>query len=328
MGHKNFNTKKEIEDQYRQTQQKYAQLAQLLQDQYGKQRERGEGLYNQTKTGYEGYLGETGGLDPSSVANLRGDIGSLRELGRTGGLDEEAIARFRGKGYFDELLKTGGYTDADKTNIRSRASSVIPSMYDAVKNATLTQNAAQGGYSPGYTYQVAKMVRDAGRDATSAVRDSEIGLAESIRSGKLSGATGMSDAEGRLQSLRTGNMFRGLEGASGLERGLAGDIRAGQQYGLEGLSGMRRETAEQENFYLATQLKAMGMSDEQLFRLLQLRGVDRSFWNKLISAGIVAAGTYFGGPAGGAAANKGMAEFNKGSYSDYGDYWPGSPNYA
>lgn len=266
MGHKNFNTKKEIEDQYRQTQQRYAGLEQLLRTRYDESVARNRGLYEQEKAGYEDLI-NTGGIDPTGI---RGDITNLRRLGLTGGLDEEAIRRFRGAGVYDELARTGGYTEADKSNIRSRATSGIPSMYDALRNNLVTQNNAQGGYSPGYTSQISKIARDTGRGITDAARDAEIGIGESVRSGRLAGAAGMSQAENALQTLRTGNMLRGSQAAGSLDLGLEESLRTGRTTGLTGLERLRT-TPDTSDADLQNLLRGIGMGDQQILQLLQLR---------------------------------------------------------
>lgn len=299
MGHKNLNVKQEIENQYKQSQQKYAELEQLLRTQYGVDQQRSNQLYDQTKSGYEGYLGPTGGLNPNYVTGIEGDIAGLRALAANGGLNEEAMARFRGNGFFDELVKTGGYTEADKSNIRSRATSVIPSMFDATKNIMSSQNAAQGGYSPGYTMQVAKASREAGRGASDAARNAEIGINESVREGKNIGAVGMSNAENALQTLRTGNMFKGYGMAGDMSLGLGESIRSGQEYGQSGLAHMWENESEAQLGNIAMQMKAWGMSDEQLGKLLSLYPQGRSVWNKLLKAGIIVVGVGLAGPSGG-----------------------------
>lgn len=270
MGHKNFNTKKEVEDQYRQTQARYAGLEQMLRGRYDESVARNKGLYDQEKAGYDDLLSPTGGLDPSAVGNIRGDITNLRNLGLTGGLDEESIARFRGGGVYDDLVKTGGYTDADKMNIRSRATSVIPSMYDALRNQLSSQNSAQNGYNPGYTSQIAKLARETGRGVSDASRDAEIGISESVRSGRLAGATGMSQAENSLQTLRTGNMLRGSQAAGAMDLGLEESMRTGRTTGLAGLEHLRT-TPDSSDADLQNLLRGIGMGDQQILQLLQLR---------------------------------------------------------
>lgn len=289
MGHKGLNKKKEIENLYRTGQTRYAGLENMLKNEYGPQKQRADELYNKTLTGFEGYL-PTGGIDQSAIDAIMGDIGGLRELGRTGGLDETAINRYRGGGVYDEFAKTGGYSEADIANIRARGGSIIPSMFSGLKDELQRQNTAQGGYNPGYTSSLAKAGRDAYRSGADAVRDTEIGIKSKVNEGRQWGATGMTSSENALQSLRTGNMFRGLEGASGRELGLQESIRSGRQYGQSGISDLYKGERENQLANLGYQLKVMGMADDQLQKLLMMYPEGRSVWAKLAKAGLVGAG--------------------------------------
>lgn len=286
---KNLNKKKEIEDLYRTDKQKYADLENLLRTRYGEDKTKNDALYRDVLSGYESYF-PTGGIDPGAISNIRGDISGLRELGRTGGLNEEAIARYRGGGVYDEFAKTGGYSEGDISNIRSRSNSVIPSMYASLKDELHRQNTAQGGYSPGYTYGLAKSGRDAYRAGAGQALDTEIGIKDKVNSGRQWGATGMTTSENALQTLRTGNMYRGMTGAGAMEQGLEESIRSGRQYGQSGKAGLYAGERENELAMLGYQLKVQGMSDEQLARLLQMYPEGRSVWNKMLKAGLVGAG--------------------------------------
>jgi len=204
---------------------------------------------------------DTGGWSPERIASIDDNIRGFKDFGRTGGLDEESIRRFRGGGVFDDLIKTGGYSEGDLANIRGRAASNVPSFYENLKNNLSTQNNAQGGYSPGYSYQNAKLARDASRETSNSIRDSEIGIADSVRSGRLAGATGMSGAENSLQSLRTRNMLAGLGGANDAEMGLMSSINSGKLAGLGGLRGLRTDETQSER-QMRDLLQLFGLNDQ------------------------------------------------------------------
>lgn len=305
MGGPKFNTNKEIETRYNNDKSRYGNLENTLLNLFNTDRAKNDASRADLTNRYTEFA-NTGGWDPSRISGVEGDISGLRELGRTGGLDATAINRYRGGGVYDEFAKTGGYSEGDIANIRSRSNSAIPSFYASLKDELQRQNTVQGGYSPGYTYGLAKSGRDAYRAGAGQALDTEIGIKDKVNTGRQWGASGMTSSENALQTLRTGNMFRGLEGAGNMTMGLQGSINSGKLAGLSGLEGLRTNPGS-EMAYMANLLKTMGMSDSEAQNLLQMRGVTRSIWNKLLKSGIVAASTYFGGAKGGSAAKEGVS---------------------
>lgn len=214
------------------------------------------GRFNQ----FQGHLGElasSGGWSPESRANVMGDVGKMRTMA-----DDQAIAnRYRGGGVFDEFARTGGYSDADISNIRSRATSVIPSYYDIARRDADRQGAVQGGYGPGRAALFSRLARDQARAAQGAALDAELGISDRVREGRQWGAGGMSDAEQALQSMR----MQALTGASGIESNMTnaiaqnrmgaasagagnetdmqGVIQRGKMFGTTGLEGMAESAA-------------------------------------------------------------------------------------
>lgn len=295
MGGGGFNTKQEIQNQYQQTQQRYANLAQQLQTGYDASKKRSDSLYDATNSGYQG-IAANGGYDPTALSNINSDISGLREMGHTGGLDQTAIDRMRGGGVYDDAVKTGLYTDEQKQNLRARATSVIPAMYDAVKTNMDTQKAAQGGYSPGYSYSTAKIARDSGRGVTEAAREAELGINDAVNKNKFAGAAGMSNAENALQTLRTGNMYKSLTGAGTMEMGLNDSIAKNKLGALGGMTNLYGTAPAEENMYLTKLLQTQGMADDQIVKLLTLRK-DMGF-NPMQLLGLIKYLKYFGGGAG------------------------------
>lgn len=144
---------------------------------------------------------------------LAGPYGGLNEdfykkMMNNGGLDEKAINNFRGNGVFEEFQKTGGWNDADKANFRSRAGAVLPAMYQGIADDMARRRNVQGGYAPGFGASTRAMARQQGQAMSDANINSELGLADQIRSGRQWGATGGSAAENALQSLISGNMLQ------------------------------------------------------------------------------------------------------------------------
>lgn len=144
--------------------------------------------------------------------NLAGTYGGVNEafykkMMDRGGLDDTAINNFRANGLFNEFQKTGGWSDADKANYRSRASSVLPGMYEGISNEMARRANAQG-YGSGFTGAAAALARQQGQAMAEANINAELGLSDSVRSGRQWGAQAGSAAENALQSLISGNMLQ------------------------------------------------------------------------------------------------------------------------
>lgn len=214
------------------------------------------GRFNQ----FQGNLGElagSGGWTPEQTAAYEGDVNSMRGMAS----DENIANRFRGNGVFDEFAKTGGYSDRDISNIRSRANSVIPAYYDVARNEASRMGSVQGGYGPGQGALFARMGRDQARGAASTALDTEVGIKDKVNSGRQWGAGQVSNAEGALQNMRM-NALTGATGAesnmrnsiaqnrigaanagAGNETGMQGVIQKGKMFGTQGLEGMAESAA-------------------------------------------------------------------------------------
>ena len=100
-------------------------------------------------------------------------------------------------GYTD-FATTGGYSEADKNAIRSRESSSLASLYGNLQDQLARQKSVQGGYSPGFSGQNAKMARDLASATAEGVRNTDIGIQEAVNQGKLAGLGGL----GGMESLK------------------------------------------------------------------------------------------------------------------------------
>lgn len=222
------------------------------------------GKFNQ----FQGALGEVagnGGWGADRIASMDQNIKGFKDIARTGGVDAEGQNRMRGGGVFDEFAKTGGYSDGDISNIRSRANSVIPAYYDVAKTEAGRQASVQGGYGPGQSALMARMSRDQSRGAASTALDAELGIKDKVNSGRQWGGQGMAQSEGALQGLMSNNRMGALTGASQTEAnmvnsiagnrigagsaggsneiGMQGTIQKGKMFGTQGLEGMAESAA-------------------------------------------------------------------------------------
>jgi hypothetical protein len=190
--------------------------------------------------------GQTGGYDPARMAQMQQDIQGLRDFQsispeqlaqyRGGvselmnfqpGMSEADVARFRGTG-FDEFARTGGYSAQDVGNIRGRVASQTPQFYKNLQADQQRRAAITGGMFPGAAASQRALARDASRGSAEAIREGEIGLAESVRAGRQYGITGLRDTEAALQGemgrrlgLRQEALGRGVQLGTDLDLGLA-----------------------------------------------------------------------------------------------------------
>jgi len=135
---------------------------------------------------------------------------------------------------YGEFAKTGGFSDQDIANIRSRAVSPIRSLYSSAQNAIERQRSLQGGYAPNYTAAMAKMAREKSQGMSDATTNAEAEIAQMKNQGRLAGLGGMSSMYGTTPGLANmyGNQMlslagQGLQGA-GLQNQLGLGLIGGQ----------------------------------------------------------------------------------------------------
>lgn len=211
--------------------------------------------YNDLSNKYSG-LAETGGIDPTQQAMLRKGFGNLST---TGGFDPSVADRI-GSGYAN-FSTTGGFAPGEIANIRARSNSAIPAVYSRLQEGLRSQMSRQGGYSPGYGALTAKLGRQAAESAATTARDTETGISDRIRSGKLAGLQGET---GLQESLRQGRTT-GLAGGQTLEE----SIRAGKLGGFGGLQQLMGLALNERGQVDANKLQAMGLNAGQIAQMME-----------------------------------------------------------
>lgn len=244
----------------------------------------------------------------SEIPGIRGDIGALRAFGANP-ISDESKARVRGGGVYDEFSQTGGLSEGDRSNIRSRSIADVRSTFDELLNQNARRQASSGGLSPGYDAQTAKMARDAARASSSATLDTELGITDAVNRGRQWGAEGMTSSESALNDYLM-NAILGSYGTSG-ELGLglmsnilasdqaqAADARAGEAAGaarssadasqrlaaLAGLSGLYESTPGEVGMYNEDILRTYGQRGGEAGELIGTRAAynpNRSFMDQI-----------------------------------------------
>lgn len=194
------------------------------------------GRYSPIMSGYMGLAGD-GGYSDESKANIGGDISGLREMGRTGGIDDASAARMRGGGVYDDMAKTGGYTDSQKADMMHQSVNSIQSGQKNTQNALNNRKVVQGGFSPGFDAASNNLRRTSAQDSANAALNARVGIQEQVNQNKITGAGGMSNSENALDTLKTGNQYRGLMGASSQEMGMNNSIAGNKLSALGGARG-------------------------------------------------------------------------------------------
>jgi hypothetical protein len=200
----------------------------------------GGGIGGDVRSGYEGLAaGNKFGWDPM----FRGAIGS-------------AI------GHYGNFADTGGFSEADKQNIRERSIAPTRAVYSRGQE-NLSRNRALQGFSPNYAAASTRMARDMGQ----AVADANIGanaeIARMVQQGKMFGASGLESAglggQGRSTDIDALNLQAQLAGLQGMQSvdasnrafGAASSEadRAAQLAALSGMTGLYGATPGLSNMF-------------------------------------------------------------------------------
>jgi len=170
-----------------------------------------------------------GTFDEAERAYKDMDQATAKRFAETGGLENADLDRWRGGGVYDEFGKTGGYSDVDKANIRSRAISPIGSFAAGERDEMARRRSVQGGYTPGFDASQRALKRDTARNIADTSLDAEIGIQENVNKGRQWGAEGMSRTEGEIETLRTQNQLEGSRQVAQIQQAVAGGMMSASQ---------------------------------------------------------------------------------------------------
>jgi hypothetical protein len=220
--------------------------------------------------------GEKGGWDPSRLTNVTGDANNLRntrgnygdvnssinglqDFASRGGMSAEDTARIN-RPIFEEFEKTGGYSDADKANIRSRSNSSIASTYGSLRDDLARRSAASGNFGPGLSGANVKLARQSAQDIGTNARDTEIGLNDTIRQGRMDAARTIAGNQIALQPIKNNATLSGYGTAGSL--GLSREQQINQA--IEAAAGI--DTNTQNSINTSRMAGAGGLQQEALSR--------------------------------------------------------------
>lgn len=126
-----------------------------------------------------------------------GNLGQYEDwFRRFGGAEDKN--RLRGGGVFDEYSKTGGFSEADKSDFMAQATGTVPKFYESIANELDRMKNVTGGAGPGYDAQMAKLVRDRTQAGQGAILDAKTGLRTLMDNNRRWGTEGMMNSENLL----------------------------------------------------------------------------------------------------------------------------------
>jgi hypothetical protein len=189
--------------------------------------------------GFQGFA-ENGGMDPDTINQMRSAYGNI---GGPAAVNLQDFAKEKA-GYGD-LADTGGYSGQDIQRVRAQAARSAPSLYGALRDQQNLNQTKMGGANAGAGAIDFKSARQAAQQSANDRLGANIGLSESIRSGKLSGLGGLTGIDTTMgdQSLaKAGQENQFNIGKAGIGSNVEGQIanmqQQGKQFGLSGLQGL------------------------------------------------------------------------------------------
>ena len=101
------------------------------------------------------------------------------------------------------LTDTGGYSEADKANLRERGISPTRSIYAGAQRNVERQRALSGGYSPNFNAVQAKMAREEADQIGNINTNVNAGIAQNVASNKISIAPSYASASANANAAKT-----------------------------------------------------------------------------------------------------------------------------
>lgn len=179
--------------------------------------------------GITGRLGDTSGnygdvnKSIGSLQNTRGNYGAtdtsisgLQKFAAAGGLDPGDLERIN-RPLFEEFERTGGYSDEDRANIRNRSNATIPGIYAAQRDELKRNQIASGQMGPGWSEAGFKLARQGAQGAATNARDTELGISDAVRTGRMDAAKTIAGNQLALQPIKNAATLGGYGAAGQLD---------------------------------------------------------------------------------------------------------------
>lgn len=222
-------------------------------------------------------MGKDGGFDPTRLGSVTDTAGKLKNtsgnygdtdtsvhglqsFAASGGVNDANVADIKNS-TLRELADTGGYSAADKGNIRARSNAGVSSIYNNLRDNMQRQAVGSGQMNPSMGAAGFKLARQSAQDQGTNLRNTEADIAEKVRQGRMEGASKLSDASLGLSKLQSDNTLTGYKSS--------GDLSNTKQ------SQIDRAMSDSGNLELGTQntindarlRSAQGLSSDTLGRM-------------------------------------------------------------
>lgn len=189
--------------------------------------------YANEKSGY-GNFASTGGVDLSALSQ---GINSYQQLNNpTGGLTQDQINQVQRQSLLDQE-QTGGYDPSQISRIQAQAASNAPSFYNNIKGQLANQNAITGNLGAAGAVNF-KLARQSAQQEGADRLNANIGLDESIRTGKNQAASELSQSGLSLDQLESSNRLNAIGGIQQGNFQNQGLISSNELSGLAGLTNI------------------------------------------------------------------------------------------
>lgn len=199
---------------------------------------------------FKDMMGTTGGFDSTRLGNINaatgklydtsgnyGDVNSnidkLSNAGKNYGATEKSVGGLQdfasrggmgagdfeniNRGTLQEMEQTGGYSDADKANLRARGNSAIGATYGNLKNNLATQRLTANNIGPGWSEVGSKLARQGAQDIGTQAQNTEAGIADSVARNRLAASGKLGDLNLGLQGIKTDATLGGYTNAGNLD---------------------------------------------------------------------------------------------------------------
>jgi hypothetical protein len=148
--------------------------------------ERNQGDYDAIMGGYRNLLGSGDGSTPGMASG--GGMALPSKLNYDPAYRQWVDKSLAG---YEDFSKTGGYSDENIADIRSRAIAPTRAVYANAQRNMDRSKAIQGGYAPNYIAAQAKTARDLSQSMSDANTNANAAIASDVRQGKQFGIAGM-----------------------------------------------------------------------------------------------------------------------------------------
>lgn len=243
---------------------------------------------------------ETGGYDPDILAQIRGNESNLAI---SGGLDPAAISRFQSlatsgpqisqestdalkgliaggglspesSGLYKRFINTGGFTDAEKQQYLTQATSGVKGTYNNLVDQVRRTSAATGGLGGGAA-AIAQMARQGTQAQSEATQGALADVNSQIRANELKGAAGLDEGTKNVLAATQGLTQQDILREQGQVAGAQGLLgQAGLKTAGTALQQQTEGSVASNKFAFTSLMNLMGTEAGQ--QILSMLGIDSS----------------------------------------------------